>query len=165
LAMHIGNQNLPRSAPNPITNEYRHIQGITSLGNKWARAGFQFVPLVTEDYGQLRCNLDVLLLRPEDQEKKYIYSQGDIDAQLKTLFDALRIPDHLKEIGTSTMEPDEQPMFCLLSDDRLISEVSVACDRLLMLPQHKTVEATDAFVTIHVKINHVIGGGWDRWLD
>ena len=120
------------------------------IGNNWNRSGYQCVPLVTQEQ-VLRCSLDILLLRPE--EDKYIFTQGDIDGQVKTLFDALRIPKNFDEAGQTTPGPDETPFFCLLEDDRLISEVRVIADHLLLLPHAKSVTANDAFAVITVKLN------------
>jgi hypothetical protein len=127
-------------------------RGIADIGKNWNSAGFDFVPLVTEQFA-LRCNLDILLLRPE--EKKYIFEQGDIDGQLKTLFDAFRRPADVGEAGGHIPTADENPFFCLLQDDRLISEVHVVTDQLLLLPGERATKANDAFVVIHVKLNHI----------
>jgi hypothetical protein len=128
--------------------------GIISIGNKKrTKAGYNLVPLVTSDMA-LRCSLDILLLRPQENKNRYIYSQGDIDGQLKTLFDALRRPTNRNETGGSDPQDGENPLFCLLEDDRLISEVRVNSDELLVLPDRKELEANDAFVVIHVKLNH-----------
>lgn len=135
------------------TEQERFEAGLRREGRCWNRAGYNFVPLVTEDM-VLRCSLDILLLRPGDQ--KHIYRQGDIDGQLKTLFDALRIPANAAEMGGDSVVPgeDENPFFCLLEDDRLITEVHVVTDELLLLPNHKEVKANDSFVIIDVKLNH-----------
>jgi hypothetical protein len=49
--------------------------------------------------------------------------------------------------------------FCLLADDRLISEVRVVADELLLLPNYKQPQANDAFVVIHVRLNARYPGG------
>ncbi|MGD0884901.1 MAG: hypothetical protein ABSA46_08520 [Thermodesulfovibrionales bacterium] len=143
---------LNRPIPPGPTEEERVELGWKSFGDNWNRLGYNFVPLVTEKM-VLRCSLDILLLRPGDQ--KHIYRMGDIDGQLKTLFDALRMPDQEGEIGKDNgPNDDEHPFFCLLQDDRLITEVRVVTDELLLLPNHKEVKANDAFVIIDVKLNH-----------
>jgi hypothetical protein len=85
--------------------------GINEIGRTFNRAGFPFVPLVTQDMG-VQCSLDILLLRPE--EDRFIFTSGDIDGQVKTLFDALRIPKTLDEAGGNGPQEDETPFFCLL---------------------------------------------------
>jgi hypothetical protein len=140
----------------PDRSDEEHVEaGIAAIGKQWHRAGYDFVPLVVPGYF-LRCSLDILLLRPG--EDKFIFKMGDIDGQLKTLLDALQIPDNLDAVGGSGPQEDETPFYCLLSNDRLITEVRVTTDELLMLPAHQNVKATDAFVVIHVKINNVYPG-------
>jgi hypothetical protein len=151
LAEHKSIELISTSDPQPTTKEERIELGYKAMGDTWSRCGYNFIPLVTEKM-DLRCGLDILLLRPE--EEKYLFTQGDIDGQLKTLFDALRLPKTSEEIGGITPQEAETPFFCLLEDDRLISEVRVTADQLLLLPREKEVQANDAFVLIHVKINH-----------
>jgi hypothetical protein len=124
--------------------------GFNAIGKKWARVGYNFVPMVT-DADFVRCALDILLLRPE--EKKFLYTRGDIDGQVKTIFDALQLPKTIQQAGSSSPQEDENPFFCLLEDDRLISEVRVSADQLLLLPDEREVKANDAYVVIHVKIS------------
>jgi hypothetical protein len=142
------------------TDQERFDAGIKSIGEKWARAGYELVPMVVPEFA-LRCSLDILLLRPE--EDRFIFEQGDIDGQVKTLFDALRIPGSSDETAGATPEMDEHPLFCLLQDDRLISEVKVTTDHLLMLPHEKEVRANTCFVTIHVKLNHRDARTYDNY--
>lgn len=122
----------------PEEGEDRFSFGIRLMGENWAKGtgedAFHFVPVVTEGLA-LRCSLDILLLRPG--EKKYIVEQGDIDNQIKTLFDGLKIPTRLADIGGVPCQDDEHPFFCLLEDDRLVSEIRVNGDELLMLPDER----------------------------
>jgi hypothetical protein len=136
--------------------------GLKAIGRNWNVGEYDFVPLVTKKFA-LRCSLDILLLRPG--EEQFILKQGDIDGQVKTLFDALKKPGETQEMPGNGPEEDERPFFCLLEDDRLITEVHVNAEHLLLLPGHKDVQATDSFVVIHVKINHRHPGTFDRWFD
>jgi hypothetical protein len=134
-----------------VKSEEERIQdGINVLGQQFAYFGYKFVPMVTDKHF-VRCALDILLLRPE--EEKFIFEQGDIDGQVKTIFDALQVPRSLEQVGGIGPGEDETPFFCLLQDDRLISEVRVNADQLLLLPHQREVKANDAFVVIHVRIN------------
>lgn len=133
------------------TPEERFEIGIRAIGSEFKSAGFDLVPLVMKELA-LQCSLDVLLLRPE--EDRLIFTQGDLDGQVKTLLDALRTPDNPGETGGASPEEDEQPLFCLLQDDKLISEIKVTTDQLLMLPHEKKVKANDCFAVVHVKLNH-----------
>jgi hypothetical protein len=144
----------------PSTEPERFEQGIKSFSENWGRNGYKFVPLVTEEM-VLRCSLDILLLRP--QEKRFIFTQGDIDGQVKTLFDALRIPKNFAETDGVGPQQDETPFFCLLEDDKLITEVRVLADQLLLLPNQRDCKATDSFVIIGVKINHRYPGSVDHY--
>ncbi|MHB1954037.1 MAG: hypothetical protein ACYCOU_09845 [Sulfobacillus sp.] len=160
LADHLGNCAISDLGPRGTTEQERFVFGISAIGKKWSMAGYDLVPLVTSDMA-LRCSLDILLLRPE--EGRFIFNQGDIDGQLKTLFDALRLPANLGEAGGTGPQEDETPLFCLLEDDRLISEVRVTTDQLLLLPNQREVKANDAHVVIHVKLNHKNARAFDNY--
>jgi len=136
-----------------LSSEERFDVAITHIGQQFNRAGYNVVPLVTEEL-VLQCSLDILLLRP--REKRFILRQGDIDGQLKTLIDALKVPSNGSETNGAIPTQDEDPLFCLLEDDRLISEIKVTTDELLLLPNQSESElkATHAHAVIHVKLNH-----------
>lgn len=92
--------------------------------------GNDFAPLVHPKQW-LYAELDILMLRPEAPGALISHS-GDIDNQLKTLFDALRSPADTSEIPRSwNPSQDEKPLYCLLADDKLITRVAVETDRLL----------------------------------
>ena len=123
--------------------------GVQRIANKWQRNGFRFVPLVTEG-SELRCSLDILFLRPEDDG--LLRKSGDIDGRMKTVFDALRMPSSLDETGGMGPQEDEDPFFCLLEDDRLVTDISISTDQLLLLPHTKQLNANEVFLVINVKI-------------
>jgi len=96
--------------------------GLAQLFN---RGKYRFVPLVPE-YLNLTCSLDVLFLRPDPPGR--LIQTADIDARLKTLFDALKVPNDTDQLGKyKDQEPqlDEDPFYCLLEDDQLITHISV----------------------------------------
>ncbi len=108
------------SAPPP----YPHID----LCEPILKKGRKFVPLVRESFS-LRCGLKVHFLRKESPGK--VYQGGDIDNRLKTLFDALQVPD----AGQIIDDPiSSDPVFCLLENDRLITSIDVSTHRLLSRP-------------------------------
>jgi len=109
---------------------YQPPATIVDLSKKFERAGYKFVPLVTEDLC-LKCDLSVLYLRLDPPGM--VIQSGDIDNRLKTLFDALKMPKDKAELGDGYVGPDdnEKPFFCLLEDDRLVTSVSVDTDILL----------------------------------
>ncbi|MGB7553918.1 MAG: hypothetical protein WBM04_06070 [Candidatus Korobacteraceae bacterium] len=80
--------------------------GVDLLLKDWSRNGYTFLPLVTERFC-VRCSLDILFLRPE--EPGLLINSGDIDARVKTVFDALRMPKNLQEAGGIGPQDDEIP--------------------------------------------------------
>jgi hypothetical protein len=102
---------------------------LEQVADKFAIGNYRFVPLVTENLA-LACKLDILFLRREIGLGRIIQG-GDIDNRIKTLFDALRRPTSNSEIGGHPPGADEDPFFCLLEDDALITEVVVRADTLL----------------------------------
>ncbi len=86
-----------------------------------------YIPLSWDGLG-VACRLDILMLRPEIPGQTLIKG-GDIDNRLKTLFDALRIPQagEVAEPGANGINP----FYCLLQDDKLINHISVTTDILL----------------------------------
>ena len=97
------------------------------------RLGYRFVPLVTS-YFNLLCSLHMLFLR-HDVPGSAIQA-GDIDNRIKTLIDALRMPQHENELVAGDEQPreGEDPFFCLLEDDNQVSGFSVETDTLLDPP-------------------------------
>ncbi len=95
----------------------------------YKRQGFDFLPLVTPE-SALLCGLEILFLRPDISPGNVPWS-GDIDNRLKTLFDALRMPEPNEKYENRQPKADEVPFYCLMSDDKLISKISVETDRLL----------------------------------
>lgn len=92
------------------------------------RGGRKFFPLVRNSLA-LRCGLKIHFLRKEPPGR--IYQGGDIDNRLKTLFDALSIPKPEQVVDDPTID---DPIFCLLEDDALITRIDVETSRLLSRP-------------------------------
>lgn len=92
----------------------------------------------------LIAKLDILMLRPGPPGNAI----GDIDNRLKTLSDALKIPDdHPNAVGGEAPQHGEDPFYVLLEDDRSITKVSVETDMLLGQP-----DADDNFVRLVLTI-------------
>ena len=107
---------------------------------------FTFVPLVNQKV-KLIAELDIVMLRPE-APGKIITQTGDIDNRLKTLFDALRMPQNNNEIPKGdTPKDDEKLFFCLLEDDNLITHLSVTTDRLL---EQVNNDLSEVILLIHI---------------
>ena len=109
--------------------------------------GNRFVPLINET-GGFTCNLNILFLR-RDNPGNLIDNLGDIDNRIKVLFDGLRMPRDVKELGGYSIDPDENPFFCLLEDDKLITGVTVTTDRLI-IPRRPDEDIGDVLLVIHV---------------
>lgn len=117
--------------------------------DRYERCGHRFLPLVCDRLG-IACSLDILFLR-RDNPGGFIVSRGDIDNRLKVLFDALRIPSHCDEIPKEWKPTEsEQPLYCLMEDDRLIHEIKVTTDHLI-LPKEDGESDNDVVLVIHVK--------------
>lgn len=89
--------------------------------------GAWFRPLVRNSYA-LHCGLKVRFLRKEPPGK--IYQGGDIDGRIKTLIDALTMPQHVEQVLDKTSS-HFAPIYCLLEDDSLVSGFEIESERLL----------------------------------
>ena len=114
------------------------------LAEQYIIAGQKFVPLVVEAVG-LNCSIDVLMLRQD--RPGGVLKPRDIDNRLKVLFDALRVPRNATEF-TPAPEGNE-PIFVLLEDDSLVSNVRVETDDLLADP----INGDDSFVRLILTID------------
>jgi hypothetical protein len=91
--------------------------------------GFDFRPLVRKSLS-LVCRLDILFMRQEEPGS-IVLQGGDLDNRIKSLFDALRIPKKEEFVMDCGPTGQEQPFFCLLEDDALITDYRIRSDRLL----------------------------------
>jgi hypothetical protein len=102
--------------------------------------GFNFISFISE-HMKLVAEVEIVLLRPS-VPGDLIRRGGDIDNQLKTLFDALRAPRGTSELPSGEAPgPNEDPFFCVLEDDERIVDVRVSVDRLLDPPEARSVHA------------------------
>ncbi len=86
-----------------------------------------FIPFVRNSL-YLACAIDILFLRHEEP-MNLMQQGGDLDGRIKTLFDALKMPDPRDEYKGVT--PTADPLYVLLEDDKLISDFSLKSGRLL----------------------------------
>ena len=91
--------------------------------------GWNFASIVNEK-NHLGAQLDIVFLRPEEPGA-VITKSGDIDNQLKTLFDALSIPQAGQIPKGDSPGEGEEPFHYLSEDDNLITGVNITVDRLL----------------------------------
>jgi hypothetical protein len=77
---------------------------------------------------EARCHLALRIgrgMRPGS----IVFSGGDLDGRLKTLFDALAVPKDDHQVAAEHVEQTEY--LCLLSDDSLITGLSIESYQLL----------------------------------
>lgn len=92
---------------------------------------FVFAPIVSQAHGwNAVATIDLLFMRPSDPGQ-LINHGGDLDNRLKTLFDALRVPSLSELPSDAQLGSDENPYYCLLQDDALVTGFGVTTDRLL----------------------------------
>ncbi|MEN3335676.1 MAG: hypothetical protein V7641_5041 [Blastocatellia bacterium] len=103
---------------------------IDIFADDYARCGYRFVPLIGGRGDEDACALDVLFLR-RDQPGNLVSGGGDIDNRIKVLLDALRMPQECQEVAGQTPTSDEDPFYCLLKDDSLITKLTIETDHLL----------------------------------
>jgi hypothetical protein len=125
----------------PMTDSYR-------ISERYACCGYRFLPLISQFF-MVSCSLDILFLR-RDGPGSLIKSGGDIDNRLKVLFDGLRMPQTCDEVCGQVPAADENPFFCLLEDDKLISKVQVETNWLLT-PPRPSEHINDVQLVIRVK--------------
>jgi hypothetical protein len=121
---------------------------VERIADNYSRCGGRFVPMVNKQWS-LGCALDILFLR-RDEPGGVVKHGGDIDNRIKVLFDGLRMPDSTAELGGLPIDVDENPFFCLLEDDRLITEVNITTDKLL-LPRDTTEHIHEVLLIIKAK--------------
>ncbi|MDX3662374.1 hypothetical protein PV646_34150 [Streptomyces sp. ID05-26A] len=92
------------------------------------QGGFRFASVV-HPYLHLRASLNILMQRSGDAGQ--LIDGGDIDNRLKTLFDALTVPSAQQIPRGWAPDSGQDPLHCLLEDDKLITSVAVETDRLL----------------------------------
>lgn len=118
------------------------------LSRRYSMYGYNFVPLVTTDLC-LICGIDILFLRPDPPGA--VLRSGDIDNRIKTLLDALRLPEANEDYINNPPEDDETPFYCLLEDDKLITSLSVETDQLLERVNPRA-DMNDARLVITVRL-------------
>jgi len=132
-------QDIPPALPPKIPNPAIDLCADVSVGSR------PFFPLVRDSFA-LRCGLKIIFLRKEDPGK--IYQGGDLDNRLKTLFDALSVPDG-QQIDKTDM--DMSRIYCLMENDRLISSLSVDTHRLLAV-RNVSQHYVNLIIEVDVKV-------------
>ena len=107
--------------------------------------GWTFASVVNENNHGL-ARLEILFLRP-CEPGGLVGTGGDVDNRIKTLLDALSIPQQENQIPTNE-QPPPAPVHCLLQDDKLITGLNIDVGRLLNYECEDEVLLTVA-VTVH----------------
>lgn len=90
------------------------------------KGAVEFMPIVSPDV-KLRAEIDVLILG-NTPPGHIVDAGGALDNRVKTLLDALTIPSQAAVLD----KPGEDGrVYCLLSDDKLVSRVAIESDRWL----------------------------------
>ena len=122
-------------------------RGILDLCASIPKHGVDFRPLVRETYA-LHCGLKILFLRQEKPGK--LYQGGDIDGRMKTLLDALAMPQHVEQVLADSSAP--KYIYCLLEDDSLISGLNVETERLLTGDPNLPVDYAKLTIEVDVRV-------------
>jgi hypothetical protein len=137
---YFGRENRPRLKPlsEAIADQYRENN-------------YRFAPLVCERF-DLLCSLNILMLRRDFPLGSLIHA-GDLDNRIKTLLDALRRPRNGNELrGNENPADGEDPFYCLLEDDDLVSGLTVQTDMLLAPLANGSNDEGDVKLVISVEI-------------
>ena len=120
-----------------------------SLLEPIVRGERQCLPLVRDTLA-LKCALGISFLRKD--EPGSVYQAGDLDNRLKTLFDALQVPNLDQMKGAPSLEEIENPLYCLLEDDKLITGFEINSHQLL---SREPRSRNDVSIVIHVDVRVV----------
>jgi hypothetical protein len=134
----------------------RPAHTVRVLAENFSRFGYRFVPLATRSLDVL-CSVEVLFLRHSPPGGIISPATGDIDNRLKTLFDALQMPREKAQVGPyETPGPGEDPFFCLLEDDSLITKAVVETDTFLQpMASDETANNVLAIITVRLRPAHL----------
>jgi len=86
-----------------------------------------FLPLVRGAPLDLICELDIKML-VNHEPGSLVVSPGDLDNRVKTLIDALRVPDANALKGANDIP---NPCHCLLADDAIVTKLNIRTERWL----------------------------------
>jgi hypothetical protein len=137
---------------NPFNFDRFQMSDMEHFADSFRVCDFRFVPLICDCFGTC-CELDLLYLRRE-ATVPLIDQQGDIDNRLKGLFDALRMPSK-QECATLKAEEGENPFYCLLENDSLITAFKVQADSLLTPSAGTSHSTNEVHLVISVKVRLV----------
>lgn len=129
---------------NPVLIFQAKASGIDEV----VEAPFRWAPLVKPGR-HMNCSISILYLR--NGARGYVLSNADIDNRIKTLIDALKMPRPSELPTGAAPAADENPFFVLLSDDNLVTHLSVETD-VLLEPTDPQLDDLDSRCVISVKL-------------
>lgn len=93
------------------------------------RGSFRFVPIISDQI-YMAARLNIFMLTPGSRGS-IVSHGGDLDNRLKTLLDSLKVPDENALPDGVSPGADEDPLYCLLRDDTLITGLEMSTDQFL----------------------------------
>jgi hypothetical protein len=144
----------------PVVSNSREADAREADYCLWQIGKLRFLPLVVNGYAlKLKCDLEILI---QSRIKPYgvLGDNGDLDNRAKTLIDALTLPQRNQLVDENATATDD-PIYCLLQDDRLVSKITIAAEPLLDPPEPNEPKAY-AVVQIRVSIDHADDSA-SRW--
>jgi hypothetical protein len=128
-------------------------QNFVDLCEPVAYGDKKYMPLVRKSL-DLNCGISVLFLRQGDPGS-LVNQGGDLDNRIKTLLDALKMPDReTHDSYASTLDMT----YCLMESDSLASDLNVKTDRLLF-PQTQYPNEVHLVIEVDVQVLRV--GVWN----
>lgn len=109
---------------------------------------WSFVPLVTEELDVI-LGLDVMLLR-KDHPGASVWS-GDIENRIKSLIDALEVPNANDGYSGLAPKAGETPLYCLMQNDKLLNNLTVSTDQLLEVPENSDQSYAHVLITVKTR--------------
>jgi hypothetical protein len=121
--------------------------------------GYRMIPLVSRNNG-LRCRLKIEIDRAA-APGGILNGKSDLDNQLKTLCDALKMPSLDAQLhgpaGPIRGSGNDQ-LFCLIEDDSLISEITIRTNRLNTPPPSRDYAEVRIEAETEIAVPHLETG-------
>ena len=128
-----------------------------NVANEYQAYGFRWVPLVRKDAG-MDCALDILFLR-RDIPGGVVEKGGDIDNRIKVFLDALRMAENKSDVDGLSPTEDENPFYCLMQDDYLITELNITTDQFLK-PCDSNSDQHHVLLVVNVRVSLASDSMW-----
>lgn len=120
---------------------------------RYPMGGLNFVPVANHVH-EFQCDLSMKMFRAA-APGAFIFSGGDIDNRLKTLFDALRMPHDVSQFPKEepeNLDSDSWPvLLCLLQDDDMITKISI--ESVKLLTETPTGYRKENYVELDIEVN------------